>query len=431
VNEPLLERLASILPPDGIDRWTRESDGALFPLAAPSRREEWIEVMRLAAAEKLVVLPIGRGSKLGWCRPPARDRLDLVLSTRRHIGIVAHEPGDGTVTARAGTTMSELAAVVGERGHHLSPDVPRPQSATLGGVIAAGMSGVDRLRFGPVRDQLLGTTVLLGDGTVTRSGGRLVKNVTGYALHRLWCGSHGSLCVILEASLRLWPHPEERAAGVVRLENRGEALDLARRLRSLPVRFTTICIHDLDPSLPGHPWTLLLVLGGRREVLEGEIDAIVTVTPSTPSARIASGSDVGAILSSVRDLELSTGRWPTFAFTCRPDDIEETLAHLEASAGESGLAPRSLTHPALGRTMVWLDRVEGGRETPDAAQLVAFHDRMVRRPLRSRWLDPPTPLPDRIEPLGTPPAGLPLMRSLREAIDPDRRFVRGRLHAGL
>ncbi len=423
MNERLSERLASVLPSEGRGTWTREADGATFPLAAPRGDEQWVEVMRLAASERLVVQPIGTGSKLSWCRPAAE--LDLVLSTRRHTGIVAHEPDDGTLTARAGTAMSELRAAVGERGHHLSPDVPRPAGATLGGVLAAGQSGIDRLRYGPVRDQVLGMRVLLADGTLAASGGRLVKNVTGYDLPRLYCGSHGTLCVILEASVRLHPLPAESAVGMVRLENRGEALDLARRIHDLPVRLTGLCAHDLDRSHDGRPWTLLFLLGARPDVLHWEIDRVLEVAPE---ARVARGSDANAIVASVRDLELSTDRWPTLSLSCRPSALEASLVQLGLDAGECGLAPRLLTHPALARALVWLDAEDPARPAPDPAGLLDFHERMSRLPVVPRWLDPPLDVAREVDPLGIPAAGIAVMGRLKRAFDPDERLSRGRFH---
>ena len=154
------------------------------------------------------MVPCGLGSKLGWTRPP--PRADLLVSTRRLAGLLRHEPDDGTLSALAGTPMSELRAAALAGGHWLTPDVAAPRRATLGGVIAAGQSGLDRLRFGPARHHVLGARVMLADGTIARSGGQLVKNVTGFDLHRLYAGSHGSLCVILEVALRLFPAPRAR-----------------------------------------------------------------------------------------------------------------------------------------------------------------------------------------------------------------------------
>jgi len=143
--------------------------------------------------------------------PPAGA--DWILSTRRLVGIVAYEPGDGTLTARAGTTFAALDEATERGGHVVTPDVAYPARATLGGAVGEGRSGFDRLRYGPTRHHVLGVRALLADGTFAKSGGQLVKNVTGYDLHRLYCGSRGSLCALVEVSLRLFPRHSSFAAG--------------------------------------------------------------------------------------------------------------------------------------------------------------------------------------------------------------------------
>ena len=426
MSAPVAARLAAILEPGDVTSWTRERDGASFPLAAPRTLEQFVEVMRLAAADGLTLQPIGLGSKLAWCRPA--KKLDFVLTTRHYTGVIEYEAQDGTLTARAGTTMAALADLVAAGGHHLAPDVARPTGSTLGGVLAAAQNGVDRLRYGAARDQVLGATVLLADGRLSKSGGRLVKNVTGYDLARGWCGSHGTLCVILEASLRLYPRPAARGVGMVRMENRGEALDLAARLRALPVEFVTLTAHDLDDSQPDRPWTLLFVLAGGEDLVAWEVELLERVAPGI---KVARGESAEEIAPSVRDLELSTDRWPTFSFACRPSNLEANLIALAQIAGECGLAPRLLTHPALARTVVWLDADDPAEDPPRVERLVAFHGRMLELPLRVQWLDPPAALVATIDPFGAPTAGLPLMRKLKHALDPDERLATGRFHAGL
>jgi len=226
---------------------------AEIPMAAPETEEELIDLVREAREGGLKVLPIGNGTRLGGVHGCGAD---LLLSTRKLTGVVAYEPGDGTVTARAGTLMSELAEAISLGGHRLTPDVPRPAEATLGGVLADSWSGGDRLRFGPTRHHVLGLRVLSSDGVVTKTGGRLVKNVTGFELHRLYAGSGGGLCLILEASLRLFaagsgalalraaqrapgrcdrPHPRSLWRGVVSHSDLGRSLR-ARRERTRPHR---------------------------------------------------------------------------------------------------------------------------------------------------------------------------------------------------
>ena len=213
-------QLANALAAEGLEL---EQDARFaFPLVAPASEEQLASVVARAGRDGLRVLPLGLGSKLSFTRPEAlaaaradSDPIDLALSTQKLQEVQAYEPGDGTLTAAAGARWSDLAARVGRGGHRLTPDVPFPQRASLGGVLAAGLSGPDRLRDGPLRHHVLGMRVVRSDGSGSRTGGRLVKNVTGFDLHRLYCGSRGTLCVIVEASLRLFPAPHaERALSV-------------------------------------------------------------------------------------------------------------------------------------------------------------------------------------------------------------------------
>ena len=416
MKRSLEERLGDLVPSESLDRFDNERLPSC-PRVAPRNVEQFQDVLRLARTDKLKVLPLGTGSKLGWL--PTPERVDLVLSSLGYRGVIAHEPADGTVTALAGTTMADLGAVVGEGGHHLSPSVPRPDRATLGGVVAAGQSGDDRLRYGALRDNLLGTRVLLADGTLAKSGGRLVKNVTGYDLHRLFSGSFGSLAFVLEASLRLHPLPEERALFLVRTPNRGDALDLAREIRSAPLRPVTLLAHDLDSAHPDAPWTVMAVLAGRIGVIDAETAVLRRLAPK---ASIARGSDVTPVVKAVRDLELSHDTWPGLSIETRPSRLQEVLVNLVQTAGILGYAVKLLVHPALARAIVWLLSEEGrGPADPsqEAERIADLQAALLNMPLVARWRDLTPLAQERVQPRGRPPLGLGLMRDLTSALDPE------------
>jgi glycolate oxidase FAD binding subunit len=173
---------------------------------APSSTGEAAEILRAAAADDLAVLVRGAGTKSGWAVPPRRT--DLILDTRRLTGVVEHAAGDLIAVVRAGTTMEALAG--GLAGQQLALDVPLP-GATVGGTVAVNTSGPRRMLYGTVRDLLIGVTVVRPDGRVARAGGKVVKNVAGYDLGKLFTGSYGTLGLITECAFRLHPLPAARA----------------------------------------------------------------------------------------------------------------------------------------------------------------------------------------------------------------------------
>ncbi|MCZ6596202.1 MAG: FAD-binding oxidoreductase [Planctomycetota bacterium] len=396
MKDATLERLVGIVGRDGV-----ATNGGSPPVVAPATEEQWVEVVKLVAAEGLHVVPTGKGSKLGWCHPP--ENANLLLSTRRSTGVVSYEPGDGTLTARAGTTFAELRRTVAGGGHHLTPDVPRADATTLGGVLGAGQSGFDRLRFGPTRNHTLGMRVLLADGSLTKSGGQLVKNVTGYDLHKLYCGSHGTLCVILEASLRLFPLPEERIACRVVCDDAPAALDVARRILALPLRPYAVCVH-------GPPWTVVAGLAGRAEVLASERE---TLLATVPEGEVHGGE----LLDETRELELDGGAWPQLRLSCKPTELARVLADVEGL----GLACHAFAHPGIASLLLRFDELDG-------AQALDVHARLEPLPARLQWLAPPPELAREVDVFGAPSSGLPLIRALRAALDPQGVFAAGRFH---
>jgi glycolate oxidase FAD binding subunit len=184
-------------------------------VAAPASVDEASAVMRAAAALGLAVLPRGSGSKLDWGTPPRR--CDLIIDTRLLNTVLEHAAGDLVVRVQAGVGIGQLAAALAAAGQRLALDPPALDGGgTIGGLLATGAAGPLRLRYGTPRDLLIGITVVRADGAVTRSGGKVVKNVAGYDLGKLYTGSYGTLGVIAEAAFRL--HPLPAAAAFVTLD---------------------------------------------------------------------------------------------------------------------------------------------------------------------------------------------------------------------
>jgi glycolate oxidase FAD binding subunit len=166
------------------------------------------------------ILPYGSGSKLNW--GGIGKNIQLAISTQRLNQIVDHAVGDLTVTVEAGVKFSDLQALLASTGQFLPLDPAYPQEATIGGIIATADTGSLRHRYGGVRDLLLGITFVRADGQIAKAGGRVVKNVAGYDLMKLFTGSYGSLGILTEVTLRVYPIPE--ASGTVVLTGKVEAI---------------------------------------------------------------------------------------------------------------------------------------------------------------------------------------------------------------
>jgi glycolate oxidase FAD binding subunit len=177
-------------------------------VAAPASTAEAARLLAAAAKLGLTVVARGSGSRQHWGSPPTR--CDLVVDTRRLDQVIEHAAGDLVVQVQAGVALDDLAAVLATAGQQLALD-PSPSRAngagTVGGVLATNSTGPLRFRFGAPRDLLIGITVVRPDGVVARSGGKVVKNVAGYDLGKLYAGSYGTLGLITEATFRLHPLP--------------------------------------------------------------------------------------------------------------------------------------------------------------------------------------------------------------------------------
>jgi glycolate oxidase FAD binding subunit len=176
-------------------------------VAEPATAEELARALGWAHGAGLKVAPRGGATKLGWGNPPTA--CDLVLSTARLNRVLEHAWADMTVIVEAGCTVSDLQKTLGQHRQRLALDPLWPEQATIGGILSTNDSGALRARYGSLRDLVIGITVALPDGALAKSGGKVVKNVAGYDLPKLFTGALGTLGVIVQAIFRLHPLPRE------------------------------------------------------------------------------------------------------------------------------------------------------------------------------------------------------------------------------
>jgi glycolate oxidase FAD binding subunit len=171
----------------------------------PNSESELAAALRFGDAAGLGIVPRGGGTKTCWGNPPVRA--DLILSTARLNRVIEYAWADLTVSVEAGCTIQNLQNVLAEHGQRIAVDPLWPERATVGGILSTNESGSLRIRYGALRDLVIGVTIALPDGTLASSGGKVVKNVAGYDLPKLATGALGTLGVITRANFRLHPLP--------------------------------------------------------------------------------------------------------------------------------------------------------------------------------------------------------------------------------
>jgi len=219
-REQLTERLQAALGADALSAQPYELElhrvaGKLPALVClPHSAEQVAAALRICAEADASVVPWGGGTAMAIGNPPLR--LDLIISTIRMNRLLEHDHANLTVTVQSGITLDALQMALASQKQFVPFDAPSPERSTIGGIVAANLNGPKRSSYGSVRDLVIGMKVVLGSGEQIKAGGKVVKNVAGYDLCKLFTGSLGSLGILTEATVRVAPIPEESATGVAR-----------------------------------------------------------------------------------------------------------------------------------------------------------------------------------------------------------------------
>jgi glycolate oxidase FAD binding subunit len=348
----------------------------------------------------------GAGTAATWAGP--LGAVDTVLDTTALSGVITHNPGDMTASVHAGTPLRALAEELAPHGQHVAFDAARVgDGATVGGLLATGDAGPSALAHGTLRDLVIGTTLVLADGTIAHSGGHVIKNVAGYDLAKLMHGSYGTLAVIAEVVLRL--HPVAKAAVTLELPCAlAEAADVAARVLGGPTEPAAL------------EWTsddlLLLRIEGTATALEARtarvrelLGAAAVVADGPGAGRGAGGADgAGGGDPWARHAALTRGD-PSAAVVrigVRPSRLPALLASLPAMAATAGLG-----------TGVATVTVPAGAVADVHARVHAAGGTSV---LRAR------PAGAHLAAWGPPPSAVAVLRAVKHAFDPDDRLGPGR-----
>jgi glycolate oxidase FAD binding subunit len=245
----IAEQLAAITGPEHV----RPGD---HTEVSPANTQQVSEILRFANENRLTVTPIGGGTKQSWGNP---TQTNICLDLTRLNRVVEHPWQDLTCTVQAGCTWRQLQQTLARHGQFVALDPLWPERATVGGILATNDSGALRHRYGSPRDLVIGMTLVLADGTIARSGGKVVKNVAGYDLCKLVTGSFGTLAVITEATFRLHPLPQHTQTFTVAAPQAAQLAPLMASIRAshlltqaLQLRGDANGFH-LDIQINAHP----------------------------------------------------------------------------------------------------------------------------------------------------------------------------------
>ena len=434
VAQPLRERLSGLLeeaalaPENSLGDYT--VDGCIpTAVALPSSEEQLASILVFANSQGLTVTPRGNGSLSTLGNPPGS--VDIVLATTGLEPLIDHRPDDLTVTVGVGVSFGALQERLAASGQWLPLDPPLAPQRTIGGILATDLSGPLSLSQGFARDLVIGMKVASPTGEATKSGGRVVKNVTGFDLSKLHIGALGTLGIILEVSFKVWPQPQEDTTLVASYGSLADATAAVQELLAshaapdaaevvASAAKTTPCVAYL--RFVGASVGVEVRLDEARSRLRASGVATIEMLEGEPAAKVWQGlADFGWDAQGSDDLLLRFG--------CPPSRVGELAAAVERLAvGETG-GYSLLAGPGRGALRCLLP----GGLFPADVQSVAERCREVASSVDGyAVVERCTPAAKAgLDVWDTPGDALELMKRVKDRFDPNHILNRGRYVGGI
>jgi glycolate oxidase FAD binding subunit len=442
---------------DPVPRADYEVD-AVRPSAAvrPGSSEEVADVVKFAAVEKLAVIPSGARTKLAIGLPPRS--YDIALDLTRLDRVISYDPGDLTLSVEAGVSLRKLAGVLAERGQFLPLAVPFFGRATIGGAVASGVDSPLRQFYGTARDYILGMEFVTGEGTLAKSGGRVVKNVSGYDIHKLMIGALGTLGVITRVNFRTFPLPVGSRAFVANFETAERSLEMRARVAQSPL--TPITLELLSPGVADlfygdaaaqiepnpltaniittKTWAFCAGFAGTEQVLdrcETELGAIARKCGATGMTALLA-AQIPSAFGRKREfipIALDSSHATTILkISILPSRLKEVLAEIGAAADSDSLRWAAI---ARGVGIIYVALLPESKTDSSRERVVRAADRIQASCARFEghatipWC--PTEWKAHLQIWGAERSDLPQMRKLKTVFDPHGILSPGRFVGGL
>lgn len=421
-----LSRVATGTPAD-CARFTIDGiqpERVLFPDSA----EQVCRILQIASVRGVALVPAGFGAHLGLggslLRPFA------VLSLAAINALVDHQPANMTVTAQAGMKVAELQDAVAQSGQWLPVEPPLPEATSVGGLISADLNGPSRFSQGTVRDLLIGITVARADGTIVKSGGRVVKNVAGYDLAKLYCGALGTLGVIVEATFKLRALPAAVTVARTPCSDMLEARELLERIRTAPLEPRLIELLTPVPTA-GSDCVIVVGFSGSEEDVANQQETLRALVHGKMIEERA-GKAAAAALAELRDANVRGEALLKLKASLLPTGLPAFVSALEDASAEHGLTMAVQAHAGNGIIRVHVRRPEAEATHRSAGTLV--EELRAAAAALGGILIVEQAAPDikpELDIWGGEIEALPLMRRIKDALDPKRVLSPGRFVGGI
>ena len=454
-NEVLHKGLEEILTnytPAGEDAMAQYAIDSMVPKAvvSPDSIEALASVVRLALEHDYGIIPRGGGTKMDMGLPPARA--DIIVLLDKMNQVLEHEPADQTITIQAGIRLSDLQIYLSSHGQYWPLDPPHGDLCTVGGVLVTNASGPLRMSFGAARDLVIGLRVVQADGTIVKSGGKVVKNVAGYDLNKMYIGSLGTLGILAEVTLKLQPLPERSHLVIVHYPSISAAVDTAIKLLASDVMpsfieianpiLTGLLAHQSDGDSGDGEVALVAGFLGQEETVKWQVTACENLFQEAGGIRIIQmeGDPYQMTLDLLQSFPTGqvVPQGMLFRITCRasvpPEMVGDLYQKAEDRCQKLSIGCGMLAHFSSGH-MTFVFYQAASFETAHLDTLAAVINDLQKAAVESGGSfvveHAPTGLKSRIEVWGAERDDLPIMRLLKNKFDPKGIFNKGRFIGGI
>ncbi len=419
-TEQLGQRLAADLGADAVSadelRLAAHAIDGVTPklICAPSTAEQLAAAVKICADAQAAMAPWGGGTAMSLGNPPRA--LDVVLKTSHLDQVIEHDHANLTATVQSGITLNALQAVLARQKQFLPIDAPLPERSTIGGIVAANLNGPRRSSYGSVRDLVIGMKVVLASGEIIKAGGKVVKNVAGYDMCKLFTGALGTLGIVTEVTLRVAPLPAHSSTVIVS-GTWAQAAQCANQL--MGTKLLPSAMFLVNPGA-NRSWQLAISFDGFEETVARQVNELSAMAqPLGLSQEVIHGEKQRQYWQEIADLPVSQNR-VIYRVTVPRGAVQRTIATI------ADLAPQLCADLAMGT--IWIE-MPANQTTRDLfPRLIAWAQQQRGH---ATIFNTPAELKRTTDVWGPVPPAHALMRKIKQEFDPAGLFNPGRFIGGI